>query len=91
MVRRPIYLSHTRPDIGFTISIVIQFMHDLEGRHLLAVHRILCYLKATPGKGILFKKNNKLSLESYTDVDYAGSKVDRRSMLSYCTSLRVIL
>ncbi|RVW46182.1 hypothetical protein CK203_076168 [Vitis vinifera] len=41
---------------------------------------------ATP-KGILFKKNNTLALEAYTDADYAGSLVDRRSTTGYCTFL----
>ncbi|RVW28025.1 Retrovirus-related Pol polyprotein from transposon RE1 [Vitis vinifera] len=49
--------------------------------------RVLHYLKGNPGKGILFKKNNTLALEAYTDVDYAGSLVDRRSTTGYCTFL----
>ncbi|KAK0580519.1 hypothetical protein LWI29_002881 [Acer saccharum] len=42
---------------------------------------------ANPGKGILFKRNTGLVLEAYTDVDYAGSVVDRRSTSGYCTFL----
>ncbi|RVW75289.1 Retrovirus-related Pol polyprotein from transposon RE1 [Vitis vinifera] len=48
---------------------------------------VLHYLKGNPGKGILFKKNNTLALEAYTDADYAGSLVDRRSTTGYCTFL----
>ncbi|RVX19841.1 Retrovirus-related Pol polyprotein from transposon RE1 [Vitis vinifera] len=44
-------------------------------------------LKGNPGKGILFKKNNTLALEAYTDADYVGSLVDRRSTTGYCTFL----
>ncbi|RVW27716.1 Retrovirus-related Pol polyprotein from transposon RE1 [Vitis vinifera] len=44
-------------------------------------------LLGNPGKGILFKKNNTLALEAYTDADYAGSLVDRRSTTGYCTFL----
>ncbi|RVW46001.1 Retrovirus-related Pol polyprotein from transposon RE1 [Vitis vinifera] len=44
-------------------------------------------LVGNPGKGILFKKNNTLTLEAYTDADYAGSLVDRRSTTGYCTFL----
>ena len=35
----------------------------------------------------MFKKNDTLSLEAYTDVDYADSIVDRRSTIEYCTFL----
>ena len=48
---------------------------------------MLQYLKRTPGKGILFKRNGGLVLESYIDADYAGSTVDRRSTSGYCTFL----
>ena len=35
----------------------------------------------------MFKKNDTLALEAYTDVDYASSIVDRRSTTWYCTFL----
>ena len=82
-----IYLSHTRLDIAFAVSLVSQFMHNPKEVHLQAVHRILQYLKGTPGRGILFKRNGNATLEAYTDADYAGSITDRRSTTGYCTFL----
>lgn len=82
-----IYLSHTRPDIAYSVSVISQFMHDPRESHLLAAYRVLHYLKGNPGKGILFKRGNKLTLEAYTDADYAGSVVDRRSTSGYCVLL----
>ena len=41
----------------------------------------------TLGKGILFKKGEGLTLEAYTDANYTGSMVDRRSTSGYCTFL----
>ncbi|WKA05210.1 hypothetical protein VitviT2T_023189 [Vitis vinifera] len=66
---------------------ISQFMHDPKKPHLQAAYRVLHYLKGNLGKGILFKKNNTLALEAYTDADYAGSLVDRRSTIGYCTFL----
>lgn len=43
-----------------------------EKQHWQAVHRILHHFKATPWKGILFKRGKELNLEAYTDADYAG-------------------
>lgn len=37
-----IYLTHTRPYIAFSISVVSRFMHSLTKQHLGAVKRILC-------------------------------------------------
>jgi hypothetical protein len=87
LVGKLIYLSHTRPDIAYPVSVVSQFMHDPHERHLQAVDRILQYLKANPGRGLLFKKNEQLSMEVYTDADYAGSVIDRRSTTGYCMFL----
>ena len=60
-------------------------MHDPREPHLQAAYRVLHYLKGNPGKGILFKKNNTLALKAYTDANYTGSLVDRRSTKGYCT------
>ena len=86
LVDRLIYLAHTRPDIGYSVSVINQFMHDPREPHLQVVYRVLHYLKGNPGKGILFK-NNILALEAYTDADYVGFLVDQRSTTGYCTFL----
>ena len=41
----------------------------------------------TPGKGILLKKHGNLKLEYYTDANYTGALIDRRSTSSYCALL----
>jgi len=59
--------------------LVSQFMHQPKEIHLEVALRIVQYLKGTPGRGILFERNGSVRLEAYTDADYAGSIVDRRS------------
>lgn len=85
LVGKLIYLSHTRPDIAFAVSIVSQFMHSPYEVHLEAVYRILRYLKSTPGKGLFFKKSEQKTIEAYTNADWACSVIDRRSTSGYCT------
>jgi hypothetical protein len=85
LVGKLIYLSHTRPDIAFTVSVVSQFMHAPCEKHMEAVYRILRYLKSAPGKGLMLYKNGHLEVEGYTDADWAGSITDRRSTSGYCT------
>ncbi|CAJ2666495.1 unnamed protein product [Trifolium pratense] len=87
LVGKLIYLSHTRPDVAFAVSLVSQFMHQPKEIHLQAALRIVQYLKGTPGRGILFERNGSVGLEAYTDADYVGSIVDRRSTTGYCTFL----
>lgn len=85
LVGKLIYLSHTRPDISFAVSMVSQFMHNPNEEHMGAVQRILRYLKMTPGQGIWFRKNECRDVSIYTDADWAGSILDRRSTSGYCS------
>ncbi|RDX66424.1 Copia protein, partial [Mucuna pruriens] len=87
LVGKLIYLSHTRPNIAYAVSMVSQFMHDPRERHFQTIERILHYLKASPRKGLLFRKEGTLFIEIYTDVDYTRSVVDRRSTSGYCMFL----
>ncbi|CAL8155034.1 unnamed protein product [Prunus armeniaca] len=50
LVGRLIYLSYTRPDIAYAVSVVSQFMHSSSEDHMNAVIRILRYLKYAPEK-----------------------------------------
>jgi hypothetical protein len=85
LVGRLIYLSHTRPDLTYVVSVVSQFMHTPSEEHMNVVYRILRYLKNAPGKGLLFSKNDGLNIEGYTDSDWAGDQTDRRSTSGYFT------
>ncbi|KAK3004952.1 hypothetical protein RJ639_020199 [Escallonia herrerae] len=83
LVGKLIYLSHTRPDIAFAVSLVSQFMHNPSKDHMNAVIRILQYLKSSPGKGLMFRKHHHLDIDGYTDADWAGNATDRRSTSGY--------
>jgi hypothetical protein len=74
-------------EIAYAVSVISQFMHSPKKVHLQAAHRVLQYLKGTPRKGILFKRNEGLVLEAYMDANYARSIVDWRSTSGYCTFL----
>ncbi|PNY15374.1 putative LRR receptor-like protein kinase [Trifolium pratense] len=79
MVGKLIYLTHTRPDISYAVSVMSQFMHNPSEQHMCAVNHILAYLKSSPGKGILFTRHGHLDIVGYTDSHFAGSKLDRKS------------
>lgn len=91
LVGRLIYLSHTRPDIAFAVSLVSQFMHSPNQGHFDVVYRSLRYLKGTPGNGILYENRGHLQVELFTDADWAGNVTDRRSTSGYCTFVGGIL
>ena len=76
LVGKVIYLTHTRPNIGFT---------DPTERHMKDVYRILQYLKKSPGSELYFKKFLSKEVEVFTDTDWVGSLIDRRSTSGYCS------
>ena len=85
LVGKLIYLSHTRPDIAYAVSMVNQFMHRPQVDHLEAAVRIVRYLKGSFDHGIMFRKNNHLEIHGYSDADWAGNPIDRRSTAGYFT------
>ena len=62
LVRKLIYLTHTRPDIAHAVNVINQFMHDPREIHLQATYQVLHYLKVHAGKRILFKKTSYIAL-----------------------------
>jgi hypothetical protein len=55
--------------------------------HLTTVKRILRYLKLTPNVGLWYPKGAQFELISYSDSDYAGCKIDRKSTSGGCQLL----
>ncbi|XP_059291008.1 uncharacterized mitochondrial protein AtMg00810-like [Lycium ferocissimum] len=85
------YLTVTRPNIAFVVSVVSQFTR-FYGQTLgsfgtdsrVALEQILCYLKGALGLGILYSNHGHSHIECFTDADWVGSKIDRRSTTGYC-------
>ena len=78
-----IYLTATRPDLMFTVSLVSRYMGKPTELHLQAVKRALRYLKGTISYGIFYKKGGSESLVGYPDSDYAGDLEDQKSTSGY--------
>jgi hypothetical protein len=79
LVGKLIYLSHIRPDIAFAVNVVSQFMHNPSEQHMKAIVRILRYLKSSLGRGIKFEKHGHCEIEGFTNADWAGNIIDRKS------------
>ena len=52
--------------------------------HFTVVLRILHYVKETLGHGLQCFSESSLVLSGYSDVDWAGDPIDRRSTTGYC-------
>ena len=57
----------------------------------MGIKRILRYLVHTPNLGFWYPKGLSFDLIGYSDADYMGFKVDRKSTLSICQFLGMSL
>ncbi|XP_058201268.1 uncharacterized mitochondrial protein AtMg00810-like [Rhododendron vialii] len=80
------YLTITRPDLSLAVNYACQHMHHPTIGHFKAVKRLLRYLKGTIDQGLSFSPGDFV-LTGYSDADWAGNSVDRRSTTGYCMFL----
>lgn len=76
------YLTLTKPEIAFAVNLACQHMHKPKHSHFVAVKRILRYIKGSLHQGLAFSPGY-LQLTSYSDADWAGNPLDRRSPLDF--------
>ncbi|GJR73055.1 hypothetical protein Tco_0085420 [Tanacetum coccineum] len=56
-----------------------RFQVQLKASHMHAVKRIFRYLKGQPTLGLWYPKDSPMDLIAYSDSDYAGASIDRKS------------
>jgi hypothetical protein len=81
-----IYMTITRLDLNYAVGMVNQFMQTPRKPHLDVVKRILRYIKHILQCGIFYEAKNQLQIHGYTDVDWAGNILDRRSTSGFMFS-----
>nr|GEX43842.1 lignin-forming anionic peroxidase-like [Tanacetum cinerariifolium]GEX43852.1 lignin-forming anionic peroxidase-like [Tanacetum cinerariifolium] len=91
-----LYRSHTgalqcltfiRPDLSYVVQQVCLYMHDPRDPHFTALKRILRYVRGTLDYGLQLHVSSTTQLTAYTDADWAGCPVTRRSTSGYCVFL----
>ncbi|GKB61393.1 putative ribonuclease H-like domain-containing protein [Tanacetum coccineum] len=88
MIGSLMYLTSSRPDIMFDVSACARFQVIPKVSHLHAVKRIFRYLKCQPKFGLWYPKDSPFDLEAYTDSDYTGASLDKKSITGGCQFLR---
>ena len=73
------YLNMTRPDIAFAVNYACRSMHSPQSADWVRLKHLLRYLKGTIDYGLHIKQDSDLSLTAYSDADWAGNSLDRRS------------
>lgn len=81
------YLTHTRPDLSYSVQFLSQFMTAPTHVHWDAVLHTLGYVKHTLNQGLFFNNNPTFELTAYCDSDWVACPNTRRSVSGYFISL----
>ncbi|XP_050914986.1 secreted RxLR effector protein 161-like [Lathyrus oleraceus] len=84
MIGSLLYLKASRPDIMFSVCLCARFQANPKESHLIIVKRIMKYLKGTTNVGLWYPKGSIYNLVGHSDIDYVGSKTDRKSTSGTC-------
>nr|GEW55034.1 putative ribonuclease H-like domain-containing protein [Tanacetum cinerariifolium] len=87
MIGSLMYLTSSRPNIMFAVCACARFQVTPKASHLHAVKRIFRYLKGKPHLGLWYPKYSPFNLVAYSDSDYAGASLDRKSTTGGCQFL----
>ncbi|GKA36542.1 putative ribonuclease H-like domain-containing protein [Tanacetum coccineum] len=87
MIGSLMYLTASRPDIMFAFYACSRFQVTPKTSHLSDVKRIFRYLKGKPKLGLWYPRVSSFDLEAYSDSDYAGANLDRKSTTGGCQFL----
>ncbi|GJZ53031.1 putative ribonuclease H-like domain-containing protein [Tanacetum coccineum] len=79
MIGSLMYLTASRPDIMFIVCACARFQVTLKTSHLHVVKRIFRHLKGQPKLGLWYPRDSPFDLEAFSDSDYAGASIDRKS------------
>ncbi|MCO5614823.1 hypothetical protein L7F22_069107 [Adiantum nelumboides] len=82
-----IYLTTTRADLSYTMGLQSQFMQLPWKLPLDAMHRTLCYVRATLDHALFYVVDVPVELHGYTNVDWAGSTTDQWSTSGFMFTL----
>ncbi|GKE45824.1 hypothetical protein Tco_1473108 [Tanacetum coccineum] len=81
------YLTNTRPDIMFYVSVLSRYLHMPTMHHLAAATRVLRYVAETYDFGIWYSREADFNLFGYSDSDWGGCKDDGKSTSGHMFSL----
>ncbi|GJZ68478.1 putative ribonuclease H-like domain-containing protein [Tanacetum coccineum] len=81
------YLTLSKPDIMFVVCAYARFQVTPKVSHLHAVKRIFRYLNCQPKLGLWYARDSPFDLVAYSDSNYSGASLDRKSITGGCQFL----
>nr|GEV22198.1 uncharacterized mitochondrial protein AtMg00810-like [Tanacetum cinerariifolium] len=87
MIGSLMYLTSSRPNIMFVVCTCARFQDTPKASNLHAVKRIFRYPRGKSHLGLWYLKYSPFNLVAYSDSDYDGASLDRKSTTRGCQFL----
>jgi hypothetical protein len=84
MIGSLLYLTVTWSNIQFTVGLCARFQASPRSSYWTAVQRIFRYLKHTPKFRIWYSASSSLDLVGFSDADFMGCGIGRKSTSGTC-------
>ncbi|XVF14503.1 hypothetical protein REPUB_Repub09cG0066100 [Reevesia pubescens] len=84
MIGSLLYLTASKPDIMFSVCLCAHFQPCPKESHLLAIKRMLRYLKDTPNLRLWYPRGSIIALHAYSNANFGGYKIDRNITFGIC-------
>ena len=84
MIGSLLYLIASRPDISYNVEVCVRYQPNPKESNIIALKRIIKYVKATADFGVWYSKNTNDVLAGYSNADWAGNAEDRKSTSGCC-------
>ena len=84
MIGGLLYLTTSRPDISYSVGVCTKYQANLKESHMIALKRIIKYVKTTADFGVWYNKDTNVVLARYFDTDWVGNADDRNNTSRGC-------
>ena len=79
MISSLLYLNASKPDISYSVGVCARYKANPKESHVIALKRIIKYVKTTANFGVWYNKDTNDVLAGYSNADWAGNANDRKS------------
>ena len=69
MIGIVIYLTTSRPNISYSVGVCVRYSANLKESHMIALKKIIMYVKSTADFGVWYSKDTNDVLTGYSDAD----------------------
>jgi hypothetical protein len=80
-------MVNTRPSICFAMNTLSKYMIEPRHVHWIVENDMLRYLRGAIGYGLRYVSGGEVKLKGYTNSNWAGSALDRKSTSGCCFNL----